>query len=174
GDEFRRTQRGNNNGYAQDNDISWIDWSFKGDHAEIYRFAQMVIALRKKHPIFRRTTFFMGGSTAEADIRWFSEKGDEPQWSATDQTLMCLLHGGADFIGEPKSDHHVLIMFNASQETRQFSPPLSPNKAAWFKIIDTAHQGPDDIGLDIETALSDKQVHYGVQAESMVVLMTRE
>jgi glycogen operon protein len=60
GDEFRRTQQGNNNAYAQDNEISWLNWSFKQKHAEIYRFARKMIAFRKHHPIFYGSRFFTG------------------------------------------------------------------------------------------------------------------
>src|SRR5690606_28211578 len=60
GDEFRRTQRGNNNAYCQDNEISWFDWSLRHEHADIFRFTQHMIAFRKAHPSLRRREFLLG------------------------------------------------------------------------------------------------------------------
>jgi glycogen operon protein len=67
GDEFRRTQGGNNNAYCQDNEISWYDWSDRERHREIYRFTRAMIAFRKAHPVFSTEQFY-----TEAEIRWFS------------------------------------------------------------------------------------------------------
>ena len=64
GDEFRRTQRGNNNAYCQDNEVSWFDWSLLEKHEEIHRFTRGMIAFRRAHPVLRREAFY-----ADADYK---------------------------------------------------------------------------------------------------------
>ena len=76
GDEFRRTQRGNNNAYCQDNETSWVDWSLCHRHDEILRFARNVLALRRDHPVLRREAFY-----TDEDIQWFDPRGRSPDWS---------------------------------------------------------------------------------------------
>ena len=76
GDEFRRTQRGNNNAYCQDNETSWLDWSLRHRHDEILRFARTVLALRRAHPVLRREAFY-----TDDDIQWFDPRGRRPDWS---------------------------------------------------------------------------------------------
>ena len=67
GDEFRRTQGGNNNAYCQDNETSWIDWACQEQHGEIYRFARGMIAFRRAHPALSEEQFY-----TDAEIHWFS------------------------------------------------------------------------------------------------------
>ena len=76
GDEFGRTQKGSNNAYCQDNDISWVDGSLLEKNRELFEFTQQLIALRKAHPALRRTTFFTG----KGDIEWIGPDGNEPDW----------------------------------------------------------------------------------------------
>ena len=76
GDEFRRTQHGNNNAYCQDTETSWYDWSALEEHPEIYRFTRGMIAFRRAHPMLSTEQFY-----TDAEIRWFSHHGDLPQWT---------------------------------------------------------------------------------------------
>ncbi len=173
GDEFRRTQKGNNNAYVQDNEISWLDWSFKEIHAEIYRFAKTVIAFRKQHPIFYRPHFFEGKNGSILDIQWFSAACQEADWGQASQQLMCLIYGHLEVIGSAKSDHDVLIMFNASLKSQSFRLPIAPDQGTWYRVIDTALCPPQDIcELGQETILP-SQTHYFVQDQSMVVLLSK-
>ena len=75
GDEFRRTQRGNNNAYCQDNETSWIDWSLADQHQELVHFVRRVFAFRRAHPVLRREAFY-----GEEDIQWFGPTGRSPDW----------------------------------------------------------------------------------------------
>src|SRR5207249_10364019 len=73
GDEFLRTQRGNNNAWCQDNEVSWIDWTLARSNADFLRFVKMLIAIRKRHPALRRRTFFRGagyGAAMTPDVVW--------------------------------------------------------------------------------------------------------
>jgi glycogen operon protein len=87
GDEVRRTQQGNNNAYCQDNETSWVDWSLLRENDEIFRFTCCALAFRRAHHVLRREAFYTG-----ADIRWFSPRGDSPDWSDPQQKcLACLI-----------------------------------------------------------------------------------
>ena len=85
GDEFRRTQGGNNNAYCQDNETSWIDWSCLEQHQEIYRFARGMIAFRRAHPVLSKEQFY-----TDAEIRWFGPQGGLPNWADPKRKTVCL------------------------------------------------------------------------------------
>ena len=87
GDEFRRSQGGNNNAYCQDNEISWVDWSLLQRNSEVFRFARGMFALRRAHPVLRREAFY----TAE-EIVWFDPSGKSPDWfDPRQRCLACLI-----------------------------------------------------------------------------------
>src|ERR1017187_8051698 len=87
GDEFRRSQRGNNNAYCQDNEISWVDWSLLERNSEVFQFARGVLALRRAHPVLRREAFY-----TEGDVCWFNPSGMSPDWVDSRQKyLACLI-----------------------------------------------------------------------------------
>ncbi len=174
GDEFRRTQQGNNNAYTQDNEISWIDWSLKEKYAHVYRFAREVIAFRKRHPIFYRSHFFTGRNGNMLDIQWFSHTCDEPDWGADSHTLMCLIHGQRELIGENRPDNDALVMFNNAPQTTHFQLPPAPDNKIWKLIIDTAHTSPFDIRPAGEELALPSQSTYKVKGESLVVLLSFE
>ena len=88
GDEFRRTQGGNNNAYCQDNETSWIDWTDLEKHQEIYRFAHGMIAFRRAHPILSKEQFY-----TDAEIQWFGPPGGLPNWTdPKEKHFACLIH----------------------------------------------------------------------------------
>src|SRR5205823_2362465 len=96
GDEFLRTQRGNNNAWCQDNDISWLDWSLVEKNADFLRFAKGMIALRKRHPVLRRPAFFHGEGVEDErrpDILWHGVEPETPDFSAGSRTLAFSLDG---------------------------------------------------------------------------------
>src|SRR6185369_12432167 len=114
GDEFRRTQRGNNNAYCQDNGISWFDWRLLEEHREIHRFTRGMIAFRRAHPVLRKESFY-----TDADIKWFGANGATPDWSDQRQkSFACLVSG------EPDPD--LFLMFNADGRPIDFSIPALP------------------------------------------------
>jgi glycogen operon protein len=174
GDEFRRTQGGNNNAYAQDNEISWFDWSLKEKHAEVYRFTREIIAFRKRHPIFYRPHFFSGQHGQTIDIQWFSHNCTEPDWASSGETLMVLIDGYAELIGENRSDNDTLIMFNPTPKERAFRLPPAPRGKIWKGIIDTAMRSPFDIRPESEAMALQSQATYKVFAQSMAVMLSFE
>jgi len=150
GDEYGRTQQGNNNAYCQDNEISWFSWQRKPEEEAQTDFTARLIALRREHPIFRRPKFFQGREVRGAgvkDIMWLNAGGQEmseEEWGTHFvKTLGVLLCGDVldvrDWHGEPITDDTFLILFNASHEAITF---VLPNHAAkrWAIVLNTADE----------------------------------
>jgi len=152
GDEIGRTQRGNNNAYCQDNEISWIDWEHLDDGLLV--FAARVIQFRKAHPNFRRRRWFLGRplrGTNVSDIGWFKPDGEEmtdQDWMSTfARTVGVFLNGSAipnpDHRGEPIVDDSFYLLFNAHSEGIDFRLPTRSWGERWVKVIDTDEPVPD-------------------------------
>jgi isoamylase len=147
GDEFARTQKGNNNAYAQDNEISWIDWDAIDDDARaLTGFTRKLIQLRKDLPVLRRNRFLTGAFDDELqvkDVAWLSPTGAEltqEQWSdAKARSLGVLLDGRAQSTGIRKRGHDVtvLLLLNAYHEPVEFSLPQAQGGSAWDRLVDT-------------------------------------
>ncbi|WP_055549529.1 glycogen debranching protein GlgX [Streptomyces sp. NBRC 110028] len=158
GDEFARTQGGNNNAYCQDNETSWVRWPLVGKDAtdedreaqELLRFTRSLIWLRRDHPVFRRRRFFHGrpveGTHDElSDIAWFTHEGEEMRqrdWQAAHaKSLAVFLNGSAisepGVRGERITDDSFLLLFNAHHEPLDFVVPVDHGKQ-WQVIVDTA------------------------------------
>ncbi len=137
GDEFLRTQQGNNNAWCQDNEIGWVDWSLATKNADFLRFAREMIALRKRHPALRRRRFLKSG-----EVRWHGVEVDQPDFSPTGRTLALTLDGRATG-REP--DHDFYIAFNPCKEATRFAIPPAPQGRPWHRVIDTSLAPPLDI-----------------------------
>jgi isoamylase len=136
GDEFGRTQHGNNNGYAQDNELSWFDWD--EIDRDLLTFAQQLVALRREHPVFRRRRFFEGRAVRGErffDIAWLTPDGelmsDEDWQTGFAKSLQIFLNGdglaSTDERGELVTDASFLLLLNAHHEPLTFrSPPEGP------------------------------------------------
>jgi glycogen operon protein len=152
GDELGRTQRGNNNSYCQDNEISWVDWEAADKHADLTEFAAALSALRRAHPVFRRRRFFSGqagGSTdGQRDLVWLTPSGAEmtgEDWnSGYARSLGAFLNGDAitepGTRGERITDADFLLLLNAHDEQVTFTirEDLSESGDRWQIIVDTA------------------------------------
>ena len=159
GDELGRTQGGNNNVYAQDNEISWVDWDLDGDQTALLQFTRAAIALRQQHPAFRRRRFFRGdpshgGESDLGDIVWFAPQGkemDELDWrNGYARSLMVFLNGMAipepDARGMPVTDDHFLLLFNAYSESVDFTVPPEIYGDNWQVVVDTSHADFEESG----------------------------
>ena len=115
GDEFRRTQQGNNNAYCQDNETSWYDWRYLEQHKEIFRFTRGMIAFRRAHPILSKERFY-----TDAEIHWFGPQGGLPSWAdPKEKQFACLIH--------EDEQRALCLMFNAGADAVDFRlPPLLP------------------------------------------------
>ncbi len=175
GDEFRRTQKGNNNAYCQHNEISWYDWGFLEKYADIHRFARLSIALRRAHPVFQRTRFFAGRDFDEdqfKDVHWYSYTGAEADWDPTDKWLMCTMDGAREETGADQDDVDVLMMFNAGEHARLFYLPPTPHPGSWQLVIDTGQPSPRDIYAPGEEIELGPTIAYPVKGRSMVVMIS--
>jgi glycogen operon protein len=140
GDEVLRTQRGNNNAYCQDNDISWLDWSFGPESRAMLRFTRELIALRKRHPSLRRTRFLNGYSENQlAEIHWYGERLDAPDWQSKEARVLCFTLAGA---APPEPALHVMI--NMATTARNLPLP-DVTARDWRRIVDTTLVAPDDV-----------------------------
>ncbi len=176
GDEFRRTQKGNNNAYCQDSEISWIDWNLKEKNGEIFRFCKQLISLRKNHPVFRRTGFFTGRAVDLnniADITWFDYNGKKPDWNEQSCTLAFLIHGRSSIPHTHISDDDFFVMINSENETRKFVIPKPPNKGQWYVAVNTARPSPFDINDPGTEPSVYKDATFWTVARSIVILKSK-
>jgi isoamylase len=167
GDELGRTQGGNNNGYCQDNELSWVRWpadpataaesraDMQGTGPSLDSFVRWLIRLRADHPVFRRRRFFTGEAGRSrpdhlGDIRWLTPSADEmtdEDWAAGfAKSLIVFLNGDAisepDPRGERITDDSFLLMFNAAEHDLDFTVPSAEFGERWIGDLDTADPQP--------------------------------
>jgi glycogen operon protein len=157
GDEFGRTQRGNNNAYCQDNDVSWVDWGLAERNAGLLRFTRELIALRKKY-------FALGREQFVHRVRWHGAKAGEPDWTGEARALAFQLHGRR---GEPD----LYVLFNAHWEWRKFALPPHEGQRRWRRLLDTNLPPPDDIVEEGQAVMLRPADHYLAAPRSAVVLI---
>jgi len=176
GDEIARTQRGNNNAYCHDDEISWYDWSLFEKNKGLFRFVKMMIAFRLKHPGFMRPEFYTGrgGSyNAIPDINWYNEKGVSPDWEKIGYSFALQINGRRADVTRDKDDSDFYIMFNAGLDQVIFSIPPVVDRKSWFRVVDTSIRSPNDIlpaGDEKKLAPPSK---YKVNARSMAILISK-
>jgi isoamylase len=175
GDELDRTQRGNNNAYCQDNELSWTDWSRDARREDFLEFAQRLVLLRRRHPVFSRRRYVRADTlTAEGlkEILWLAPDGREMRESDWQQEFArCLgvyLAGGAierrGRRGELIKDSNFLVLFNAHHETITFNMPEVLSAKPWETVLDTAADDP------FARRAVPAGENYALQGRSLVVL----
>jgi glycogen operon protein len=167
GDEIARTQRGNNNAYCQDNDITWIDWTSLSDRQrDLLEFAQRVVAIRHANPVLRRRHFFRGkdpNSPSGKDVMWVRPDGQEMQqgdWQNGDNHLLGMLISGqatdeVDDRGRPIRGDTLLLILNGGEADCRFTLPQVQEEGFWMTLLDSAHEerhGPPDGGASVTVA----------------------
>lgn len=157
GDEFGRTQQGNNNAYCQDSDISWVNWQHDDAGRDLLKFTQHLLALRQKYPTLRRSRFLTGQRDDDLNVRdvtWINANGGEMQdahWS--DTAMKCfgmLLDGCAQKTGIRRrgEDESVLIVMNSYEGVVDFTLPESPEGSTWSLLADTnIPDAPEETGF---------------------------
>lgn len=166
GDEVRRTQKGNNNGYCQDNEISWFDWKLVEKNSEIFRFFKLMIAFRKRYGSLGRRTFYNGeiNKRGLADISWHGTKLFQPGWHDSNaQALACTL-GGFD----READIHFIL--NMHWKSLDFEIPQVEGRS-WYKVVDTAEASPKDILAPCQEVLIPNH-NFLVKDRSVVILVS--
>jgi isoamylase len=173
GDELGRTQRGNNNAYCQDNEISWYDWEHVDE--DLVEFTRLLIALRRDHPVLRRRRWFQGHSIrGSVDLGWFrpdgAEMGDD-DWEASPPSVGVFLNGAAitdrDRRGQRVTDDSFLLLFNTHPDPIEWTLPKQWGQW-WDLVTDTADPGRSEDGV-LESSAT-----MPVAGRSVVVLRHRD
>ena len=177
GDEICHSQKGNNNAYCQDNELTWLDWNFTEDQRQFFEFVRSVVQIRKTQPVFQRRKFFQGKSldgTDEADISWFQPSGEEMSDEAWNTGYgQCLgvrlpgdLIGDVNERGEPITGDSIVLLVNAHHETVPFTLPTRDGGSGWERLIDTSEAVSEPVDYP-----GGKQ--YDLKGRSMVVFRSK-
>lgn len=177
GDELSRTQRGNNNGYCQDNEIGWFDWSLKDPNRQLIDFVRRLVQLRREQPVLRRSQFFQGRRISESepkDIAWFRSDGQEmtdQEWQKEHvRSLGVRLDGDAvqkkDRKGRAIHGDTLLLLFNAHHEQVPFILPSHQSDMQWKRLLDTSE--PEE-SVEDRQRFQEKEA-YDLRARSLAVL----
>ena len=161
GDEFRRTQGGNNNAYCQDNETSWYDWSCLEQHKAIFRFTSGMIAFRRAHPTLSEERFY-----TDREIHWFNQQGGLPNWSDKEEKQFgCLIH--------EDEQQALCLMFNAGANAVNFSLPPALPGTRWHLAVDTSREAPQDLFAAGEEPVSEDPNIFHLAPRSSAILLAR-
>jgi len=162
GDEFRRTQGGNNNAYCQDNETSWHDWTRLERHKDVFRFTRGMIAFRRAHPIVSEEHFY-----TDAEIHWLGPQGGLPNWAEPkEKQLGCLIH--------EDEQRALCLMFNAGADAVDFRLPAVPPGARWHRAVDTSRAAPQDLFATGEEPPWEDPQTYHLSPRSSAILLARD
>jgi len=177
GDEFSHSQRGNNNAYCQDNEVSWIDWSPESHDESFLDFVAQMVALRRQHSVFCRRRFLQGsvtGTIAEKDVAWLRTDGQEMtafEWNEYFNRCLGVYFSGTaidrvDRHGHPVRDNNFLVLFNSHHEEIPFTLPRVHLPGAWYGVLDTASSDQPFAHRHFEAGAV-----YPLQGRSLAVLV---
>jgi glycogen operon protein len=156
GDEYGRSQGGNNNAYCQDNEIAWLDWGLDKRRRQWLEFVKRVLAVRRENPVFRRRRFFAGNPVTREgpkDVSWVRPDGKEMEladWhDSKNRVLGMMIPGQAsdevDERGRPNRGATLLLLLNSSGRSRFFQLPILPEAGVWREIVNTARPGVHEV-----------------------------
>ena len=160
GDEFRRTQGGNNNAYCQDNETSWLDWTGLERHQEIYRFVRGMIAFRRAHPVLSTERFY-----TDTEVRWLNSAGGLPDWfDPKERVLACMIKEG--------EQDALLLLFNAGTNDADFGLPPLPPGPHWQLAVDTSRSGRPDLFATGAQRVGEATKSHCLRARSSAIFTT--
>ncbi len=176
GDELARTQRGNNNAYCQDNEISWYDWKLDERKRKLLEFTRQLIEFRKTHPNLRRRKFFQDREvyhSSSKDIAWYRTDGQEmtqEQWNTGWMRSLAVLFNGKTLgetndLGEPVEDCSFLILLNSSAESVTYTLPQSPLNLGWKQVMNTS---------DLDHPFGERQMDGSLEVAGRSVVLLAE
>lgn len=166
GDEMRRSQKGNNNAYCQDNELSWIDWSLVEKNSGLVRFVSNLIALRKNHKVFSRKEFFHDNydKGGYSDILWFDINAKSPDWTKQKRFLAFKLNGR-------DLDNDIYVASNGDKYDLTLTLPALQEGKKWYLAVDTGLPSPEDAFELNKEELLKEQRRYVLLANSTVILI---
>jgi glycogen operon protein len=175
GDEFLRTQGGNNNAYCQDNPISWFDWTLAGPNAGFSEFCRKLIALRKRHPGLRRKTFFTGEDLDRdsfRDINWYDENLRAPDWRNPEvRHLAFYVQGTEARLATGREERDLFVILNSHWDAKSFALPRLQTGLAWHRVLDTSLPAGQDIVDEEAAPRVVPEDRYLANGRSIVVLV---
>ncbi|MCE9598020.1 MAG: glycogen debranching enzyme GlgX, partial [Spirochaetia bacterium] len=166
GDEIGRTQKGNNNAYCQDNEISWLDWKLSADQEQLLDFVQQLTRIRRESQVLRRNHFLRGRDRGASDMLWLHPEGREMQekdWSDELDVFGAFIDGlhpqeaRSKFVmGEPDETIEPLLVL-ISRKAGTFVIPMEP-AFHWYRILDSDLHGPISIKPGTKIQISERSI----------------
>ena len=175
GDEFLRTQNGNNNAYCQDNTQSWFNWDDANKNRDFLLFAQKAIAMLKRYPILQRRKFFLGqdlNANGFPDLAWFDENGNKPDWDNPDARTLCMQLDGSEALAAT-GDYLLYLILNADYRVKSVRLPETKGGKKWRRVIDTSLAAGEDFLDEGKEIKIDPAEFYLANPRSTVVLLAR-
>ncbi len=177
GDECRRTQKGNNNAYCQDNDISWFNWNLVKTNESLVRFVSGLTKFRRAQPSIRRERFLTGRPNDHRgvpDVSWFQPNGLPINWDSTENCLTCWLARPAQFDDPKGIGRDCLLLINATHESKLFLLPEPTRGLRWREFINTSAESPLDIHPELDGPFAPSNRQIEVQYRSLQVFVAEE
>ena len=173
GDEFGRSQHGNNNAYCQDNDVSWLDWTRARQHADLLEFFRKAIAFTRRFPILQRRQFRLGKDRDDdgvPDLAWFGTDPGGPRWNDPGARALCYqLDSSED--GAKLAVGRLFFILNAQPEAQWVNLPPLDHSLGWYRAIDTSLPSGMDFADEGKEIRIDPADHYIANPRSSVVLL---
>jgi glycogen operon protein len=174
GDEARRTQKGNNNAYCQDNETSWMNWGLVDSNPELLRFVRGLTAFRRQQPALMRNRFLSGrpsDARGVPDVSWFESTGKPINWEKPDGTLVCWLAKPCPSDDPAGFGRDLLIIMNGTPESKKLVLPEMIRGQRWRLFMDTSKDSPEDIYPDLDGPEPPANRHLDLPYRSMMVFV---
>jgi glycogen operon protein len=170
GDEMGRSQLGNNNAYCHDSSLAWLDWTLKERHADLFRFARLLIAFRKRHPALRHPLHagVPGADSSRLDVVWHGVRPAEPDFADSSRTLAFELRHRSAAAADV-----VYVAASMYWEPLPFELPPPPSGQRWHRFVDTACEPPAEIHAPGEEPPVEDRRRTLVGPRSVQVLVAR-
>ena len=173
GDEFLRTQQGNNNAYCQDNEISWFDWDEAARNADMTDFWRKAIQLTRRFPVLQRRKFPLAPDLRDdrlPALTWFGTDMGAPRWNDPDARTICVRLDGASAPSDA-GDYLLFVIMNADPDSQWVRLPVPRDGKRWRRVVDTSLAAGDDIMDPGGEVLIDPADHYIASPRSTVILV---
>ena len=177
GDEFRRTQNGNNNAYCQDNEISWLNWKLTEENQDLVRFTKELVHFRRSQPTVRRTDYLTGQPQHDdslPDVMWFNADGTPTNWNIDKAPLTCWLSAPAKLSDNRPFNPDLLMLMNPLEVALDFEIPEIAHTRKWSLFIDSSKASPADIYPKFDGPVIDPVGSLHLDSKTMIVLVSKK